>query len=325
MLSFYIFAETSLHHMNMKFILVLCLLVFLQGRNVQSATLPEQKAEAWADSVLQQMSLEEKIGQLFMIAAYSNQTENYENNLEQQLLKYQVGGIIFFQGDPVRQANLIRRYQQKAKYPLMIGLDAEHGIGWRLKSAMEYPKMLIAGAVQNDSLIYALGAAIARHCRETGVHVNFAPVADINSNPQNPVIGMRSFGEDPEQVAQKTILYAKGSISRGVLPVVKHFPGHGDTDTDSHHALPILPHSRQRLDSIELYPYRAIIDARLPAIMTSHLAVKTLDTTNIPASLSPDVIQKVLKKELGFQGLCFTDALNMKGVSQNHTPGEKPC
>ncbi len=322
MLSFYIFAETSLHHMNMKFILVLCLLVFLQERNVQSATLPEQKAEAWADSVLQQMSLEEKIGQLFMIAAYSNQTENYENNLEQQLLKYQVGGIIFFQGDPVRQANLIRRYQQKAKYPLMIGLDAEHGIGWRLKSAMEFPKMLIAGAVQNDSLIYALGAAIARHCRETGVHVNFAPVADINSNPQNPVIGMRSFGEDPEQVAQKTILYAKGSISRGVLPVVKHFPGHGDTDTDSHHALPILPHSRQRLDSIELYPYRAIIDARLPAIMTSHLAVKTLDTTNIPASLSPDVIQKVLKKELGFQGLCFTDALNMKGVSQNHTPGE---
>lgn len=322
MLSFYIFAETSPHHMNIKFILVLCLFTFLQGWNVQSATLPEQKAEAWADSVLQQMSLKEKIGQLFMIAAYSNQTESYENHLEQQLLKYRVGGIIFFQGDPEHQANLIRRYQQKAKYPLMIGLDAEHGIGWRLKSAMEFPKMLIAGAVQNDSLIYALGATIARHCHETGVHVNFAPVADINSNPKNPVIGMRSFGEDPEQVAQKTILYAKGSISRGVLPVVKHFPGHGDTDTDSHQTLPLLSHSKQRLDSIELYPYRAIIDAHLPAIMTSHLAVKSLDSTGTPASLSSIVIQDILKKELGFQGLCFTDALNMKGVSQNHAPGE---
>lgn len=306
----------------MKTILILSSLILLWGSNLQSAPEVNKQAAVWADSLLRQMSLEEKIGQLFMIAAYSNQNENYENNLEKQLLKYHIGGIIFFQGDPARQVSLTRRYQQKAKYPLMIGLDAEHGLGWRLQSAMEFPKMGIVGAIQNDSLVYALGATIARQCHEIGVHVNFAPVADINSNPQNPIIGMRSFGENPEEVTQKTILYAKGSISRGVVPVVKHFPGHGDTDTDSHKTLPFIPHSRPRLDSIELYPYRAIADAHLPAIMTSHLAVRALDSTNTPASLSPTIIQGILKKELGFQGLCFTDALNMKGVSQNHTPGE---
>ena len=276
----------------------------------------------WADSVLQRMSLEEKIGQLFMIAAYSNQTENYENELEKQIRQYRVGGLIFFQGEPMKQVQLTNRYQNSSSCPLLIGMDAEHGVGWRLKTAMEFPKMLTAGAVQNDSLIYALGATIAEHCQELGVHVNFAPVVDINSNPLNPIIGLRSFGEDPEEVTQKALLYAYGSLSRGVLPVIKHFPGHGDTESDSHHTLPMIRHSRQRLDSIELYPYRCLIEADIPAVMISHLAVHALDSTDTPASLSPTIIQGLLRQELGFKGLCFTDAMNMKGVTQNTPTGE---
>lgn len=275
----------------------------------------------WIDSTLHHMTLDEKIGQLFMIAAYSNQNENYENDLEKVIRKYHIGGLIFFQGEPARQIRLTSRYQKIAKYPLMIGMDAEHGLGWRLQNAMEFPQMLTNGAIPADSLIYALGATIARHCKELGVHVNFAPVVDINSNPRNPIIGMRSFGENPEDVSQKAILYLKGSLSQNVLPVVKHFPGHGDTDTDSHQTLPFISHTRQRLDSIELYPYRAMIEAGLPAVMTSHLNVKALDSTQIPASLSPVIINGLLKKQLGFRGICFTDAMNMKGVVQNTSTG----
>lgn len=277
---------------------------------------------SWADSVFNQMTLDERIGQLFMIAAYSNQNEKYETDLEKQIQKYQVGGLIFFQGDPARQVKLTNRYQKASKYPLMIGLDAEHGVGWRLKTGMEFPKMGIIGAIRNDSLIFALGATIARHCHELGVHVNFAPVVDINSNPRNPVIGIRSFGENREDVTQKALLYAQGSLSRNVLPVIKHFPGHGDTDTDSHQTLPFIPHSRARLDSIELYPYKTLIEAHIPAIMTSHLNVPALDAANIPASLSPVIINGLLKEELHFQGLCFTDAMNMKGVTEISAPGE---
>ncbi len=276
----------------------------------------------WVDSTLQCMTLDEKIGQLFMIAAYSNQSQAYEAEIEQQIRKYHIGGIIFFQGDPARQVKLTNRYQKAAKYPLLIGLDAEHGAGWRLKTAMEFPKMGIIGAIRNDSLIFLLGQTIARHCHELGVHVNFAPVVDINSNPANPVIGIRSFGEDPEEVAQRAILFMKGSITGGVLPVAKHFPGHGDTDTDSHKALPTISHTRSRLDSIELYPYRALIEAGVPAIMNSHLNVPALDSSGIPASLSPTIVNGLLKGTLGFQGLCFTDAMNMKGVTNNTPPGE---
>lgn len=281
-----------------------------------------QPSPDWIDSTFNRMNLDEKIGQLFMVAAYSNQSEKYEADLEKLILQNNIGGIIFFQGDPTRQVKLTNRYQKISKYPLLIGLDAEHGIGWRLKTAMEFPKMGIIGAIRNDSLIYALGAAIAQHCREIGVHINFAPVVDINSNPDNPVIGIRSFGEKPEDVAQKAILYLKGSLSRNVLPVAKHFPGHGDTDTDSHQTLPCISHSRSRLDSIELYPYRALIEADAPAIMTSHLNVPALDSTGLPASLSPIIINGLLKKEMHFQGLCITDAMNMKGVTQSSTPGE---
>lgn len=289
--------------------------------NSQAAQQTETSVH-WVDSTLNSMSLEEKIGQLFMIAAYSNRNEAYEDNIENLIRKYQIGGLIFFQGEPTRQVNLTNRYQKASKYPLLIGMDAEHGIGWRLKTGMEFPKMLIDGAISNDSLIYRLGATIARQCRELGVHVNFAPVVDINSNPQNPIIGMRSFGEDREEVTRKAIQYINGTLSCGVLPVAKHFPGHGDTDVDSHKALPAIVHPFLRLDSIELYPYRQMIKTQLPAIMVAHLNVPALDTTGLPASLSPRIVNSFLKQELRFDGLCFTDAMNMKGATQGLKPGE---
>ena len=177
------------------------------------------------------------------------------------------------------------------------------------------------GAVTNDSLIYRLGQAIAHHCKETGVHVNFAPVADINNNPANPVIGTRSFGENPENVYRKTAMYIAGSLSSQVLPVVKHFPGHGDTDTDSHISLPVISHDLNRLDSIELYPFKKLIQDSLPAVMVAHLNVKALDSARIPATLSPRIVSYWLHERLGFNGLCFTDAMNMKGVSQGLEKG----
>lgn len=299
-----------------------CLFLFLLSVPFATLANPTERAGIWADSLLSRMTLDEKIGQLFMVAVYSNQNEKYEAELEKQITGYHVGGLIFFQGTPDRQIRLTNRYQKAAKYPLLVGLDAEHGAGWRLKNAMEFPKMGIVGAIRNDSLVYALGAAIARHCHELGVHINFAPVVDINSNPRNPVIGIRSFSENPEEVSQKALQYIKGTLSQHVLPVVKHFPGHGDTDKDSHHTLPLLQHSRSRLYAVELSPYRSLMTAGMPAVMVSHLNVPALDSSGIPASLSPLIIDGLLKKELHFNGLCFTDAMNMKGVTGNSAPGE---
>lgn len=276
----------------------------------------------WTEETLHAMTLDEKIGQLFMIAVYSNKDKEYQEKIESIIRKYHIGGLIFFQGDPVKQTGLVNACQKISKYPLLIGIDAEHGLGWRLETAMEFPKMLINGAVTDDSLIYRLGQAIAHHCRETGVHINFAPVADINNNPANPVIGMRSFGENPENVYRKTAMYIAGSLSAHVLPVAKHFPGHGDTDTDSHLSLPVIPYPLARLDSIELYPFKKLIRDSLPAIMVAHLNVKALDTAQLPATLSPRIVRYWLHDQFGFNGLCFTDAMNMKGASQGLEKGE---
>ena len=308
--------------MKISMPLIIYLFLLLLGSNNSAYCSSTQVDSSGVDSTLQQMTLDEKIGQLFMIAAYSNQSKEYEMNLEKQIQKFHIGGLIFFQGDPIRQARLTTRYQKASKYPLWIGLDAEHGVGWRLKSAMVFPKMAIIGAMRNDSLVYALGATIAKHCRVLGVHINFAPVVDINSNPDNPVIGIRAFSEDPEEVAQKAILYMKGSLSQNVLAVAKHFPGHGDTDTDSHYTLPYIPHTRDRIENIEFYPYKALIEASAPAIMTSHLNVPALDSSGMPATLSPIIINGILRKELKFKGLCITDAMNMKGVTKIAPPGE---
>lgn len=278
---------------------------------------------SWADSILQTLTLEEKIAQLMMLRTYSNKDESYYLGIEQTILKYKIGGLCFFQGGPVRQASLTNRYQSFSKLPLLIAMDAEWGLGMRLDSACSFPYQMTLGAMADNETIYEMGAAIAEQLKMIGVHINFAPVADINNNPGNPVINSRSFGESPSAVAQKAIAFMKGLQEHGIIATAKHFPGHGDTDTDSHYALPVIHHSVERLDSIELYPFRELINNGLEAVMIAHLLVTKLDSTqNTPATLSKAIITDLLKKKMGFNGLVVTDALDMKGVTLNHKPGE---
>ncbi len=282
--------------------------------------LPEN---AWADSILASLTIDEKIGQLFMISAYSNKKEPEYKAVEALIRQYNPGGILFFQGGPGRQAVLTNRYQAAARVPLLIGLDAEWGLGMRLDSTISYPRQMTLGAIRDNDLIYQMGLEIGRQCRRIGVNVNFAPVADINTNPRNPVIGNRSFGDNKVNVAGKASAYMRGLQHQGVIAVAKHFPGHGDTDTDSHHALPVLKHSKERLTEEELYPFRRMIRDSLTAVMSGHLHVSALDPQEaLPASLSSNLLKGVLRKEMGFRGLLFTDAMNMKGVLRSGKPSE---
>lgn len=276
----------------------------------------------WADSVLRSMTLDQKIGQLFMLPAYSNKNDAYCDQLAETIRKYHVGGVIFFQGTPLKQALMTNRFQEAADIPLFIGMDAEGGVGWRIKPALEFPNQTLQGAIRDTSLIREIGAAIGRQCRALGIHINFAPVVDINVNPRNPVIGIRSFGEHRKEVGARSLAYAKGLASQNVMAVAKHFPGHGDTDTDSHEALPIIRHSAQRLDSVELYPFKQLFEAGVPGVMVAHLNIPSYDTLHLPASLSRHVVTDLLRGQLHFQGLCFTDAMNMKGVTNARRDGE---
>jgi len=277
----------------------------------------------WVDSVMKSLSLEDKIAQLMMVAAYSNRDEQSYVELSEIIGKYHVGGLIFFQGGPVRQASLTNRYQKLSKIPLLIAIDGEWGLAMRLDSCISYPRQMSLGAIQDDALIYQMGYDIGMQCKRMGIHVNFAPVADVNNNPSNPVINSRSFGENPLLVAAKAQKYAEGLQDAGIIATAKHFPGHGDTDADSHYSLPVIHHSVERLDSIELFPFRYMIDRGLPAIMSAHLSIPSLDTTsNLASSLSPLVIDSLLRYKLQFNGLIFTDALNMKGVSKYFKPGD---
>ena len=281
----------------------------------------EQKQ--WVDSIMNKLTLEEQIGQLFMVAAYSNGNQAHFNEIDRLITEYNLGGLIFFQGGPVRQAQLTNRYQAKAKVPLLIGIDAEWGLSMRLDSTIVYPKQMTLGAVTDNRYIYNLGAEIARQSQLMGIHVNFAPVVDVNVNPANPVIGYRSFGENKYKVAAKAKAYSRGMQQNGVMASAKHFPGHGDTDSDSHYTLPVIKHDLQRLDSIELYPFKELIADDVMSIMVAHLAVPALDSTkNRATTLSPKVVNGLLKDSLGFKGLVFTDALNMKGVANYYSPGE---
>ena len=294
-----------------------------------ASTLPKKNSEAktkqqlWVDSVFDSMSEEERLGQLFMVAAYSNRDEKHSEELEKLIREYNIGGLIFFQGGPVRQAILTNRYQAKAKVPLLIAIDGEWGLKMRLDSSMAFPKQMTLGAVQDDAYIYAMGKEVARQCKRLGIHVNFAPVIDVNSNPANPVIGVRSFGEDKFKVAEKGIAYMKGMQDNGVIACAKHFPGHGDTETDSHLTLPVITHTKERLNDVELYPFRELIKDSVFSIMVAHMHVPAYDsTTNMATTLSKSVVTDLLKNELQFKGLIFTDALNMKGVSSFFKPGE---
>ncbi|MEG1839448.1 MAG: glycoside hydrolase family 3 N-terminal domain-containing protein, partial [Bacteroidaceae bacterium] len=277
----------------------------------------DKACENWVEATLSRMSLKEKVGQLFI---YTIAPVNNRKNLA--LLRevthtYKVGALLFAGGALENQALLTNYAQKEAKIPLMITFDGEWGLAMRLKNTPDFPKNMVLGCIQDDRLIYRYGQEVARECKELGVDVNFAPVADVNINPNNPVINVRSFGENPNNVANKVIAYASGLESEGVLSVAKHFPGHGDTDTDSHLALPVLPFTRERLDSVELYPFKQAIRAGVSGIMVGHLQVPVLDHDNeFPSSLSRNIVYGLLREELRFKGLVFTDALAMKGVSK---------
>lgn len=277
----------------------------------------------WADSVFKSLTPEQRIAQLFMVAAYSNKDINHVNKIDQLVRDYKIGGLIFFKGSPIKQADLTNRYQKNAKTPLFIAIDGEWGLSMRLDSTVKYPRQMLLGAVQNDDLIYEMGQQIGDQCQRMGIHINFAPVIDVNNNANNPVINNRSFGEDKEIVAKLGLAYMRGMQEKNVLACGKHFPGHGDTDKDSHKALPVIPHSFARLDSLELYPFKQLINKGLASMMVAHLYIPILDNTENQAStLSPKIVNGLLKDSLGFEGLIFTDALNMKGVSSYYQPGE---
>ncbi len=279
--------------------------------------------EIWVDSILNNMTIDEKIGQLFMVQAYSNLDQKHEDFITEMITKYHVGNLIFMQGTPEKQAVLNNKYQAVSKLPLMIGFDGEWGLDMRLQNTYKFPWNMTIGAISNDSLVKKFGEHLGKHCKRLGIHVNFAPVVDVNVNPENPIIGNRSFGENKDNVAQKAIAFTKGMQKYKVMANGKHFPGHGDTASDSHHTLPLLDFDKARLDSIELYPYKKIFDAGIGSVMTAHLNIPSLESdTNLPTSLSKSVVTNLLQQELGFNGLIITDGLNMKGASNYATSAE---
>ena len=287
----------------------------------ENAVFYTNTGKVWADSVMAQMSLEDKLGQLFMVAAYSNLGEDHEKKIEKLIKKENIGGLIFFQGGPVRQARLTNRYQEASAVPLMIGMDAEWDLGMRLDSTFSFPWAMTMGAVQDSALMYEVGKMMGRHNKRLGVHVNFAPVLDINTNPKNPIINARSFGQDRDAVTWHAGAVMAGMQDEGVLACGKHFPGHGDTDKDSHKTLPSVSFDSTRIWDVELYPYRKLFAQGLGSIMVAHLNVPSLDKTGTPTSLSKPVVTDLLKNNLKYDGLIFTDALNMKGVSSKYKPG----
>jgi beta-glucosidase-like glycosyl hydrolase/CubicO group peptidase (beta-lactamase class C family) len=287
-----------------------------QSQNTATVFDISDNGKKWVDSIYSAMSLDEKIGQLFMVAAYSNKDDAHFNSIKKLITDNKIGGLIFFQGGPVRQAKLTNRFQAKSKVPLFIGNDAEWGLGMRLDSTYSYPYNMTLGAVQDLKLIEKMGVQIGEQSKRLGLQFNFAPVLDINTNPKNPIIGFRSFGEDKYKVTERATAVMKGMQSVGVFATGKHFPGHGDTETDSHKALPTVSFSKERLEIMEFYPYKKMFEEGLSSVMVAHLNVPSLESRrNYPSSISYNVVTNILQKELGFNGLIFTDALNMKAVS----------
>ncbi|MBQ8502448.1 MAG: serine hydrolase [Bacteroides sp.] len=277
------------------------------------------RCQNWVDSIMNTLNWKERIGQLFIYTISPQQTQEKKELLRKVVKDYKVGGLLFSKGTLHDYAVAVNESQKMAEVPLMITFDGEWGLAMRINEVPAYPRNMALGKIENDSLIYAYGREVARQCRELGIQVNFAPVADVNINPNNPVINTRSFGDDPELVSRKVLAYARGLENGGVLSVCKHFPGHGDTDVDSHKALPLLSFSRERLDSVELVPFKEMIRGGLGGVMVGHLEIPALEPQKgLPSSLSRRVVTNLLQEELGFKGLIFTDALNMKGVS-SHT------
>ncbi|KUL17923.1 MAG: hypothetical protein XE13_0638 [Proteiniphilum sp. 51_7] len=301
-----------------------CVLLFILGMTVLTTgaqvpvTLYEQtdkeKMNRWVDSVYASLTLDQKIGQLFMPIVETG--SGWKKRIAGYIADQKIGGLLFSKGRLSIQAEVTNYAQSLSTVPLMIALDGEWGLNMRLIDAPRYPHNEVIGAIQDEAAIRLYGNEVARQCREMGIHINFAPTVDVHTNPANTVIGSRSFGENPQRVARQAIAYARGLEENGVMAVAKHFPGHGDTSKDSHHTLPLITHDAARLDSVELYPFREYITAGLSGMMIGHLNVPALDTNGMPASLSPEVITGLLRGQMGFRGLIFTDAMAMKGVSE---------
>lgn len=312
------------------FLLTLSLLLFLSN-NVDAFYQTKSKPESppyfkvdmqWVDSVFNKLSPEEKIAQLIMVAAYSNRGDSHKNEILKLIDEYKIGGLVFFQGGPVRQTGLINLYQSRSKIPLLMSIDAEWGLGMRLDSTISFPYQITLGAVQDISLIYEMGEEIAFQMKRSGLHVNFAPVVDVNINPENPVINFRSFGENKNEVSIRGLAYMKGLQDNSILATAKHFPGHGDTDSDSHFTLPVIKHSKAHLDSVEIFPFKQLINKGVGSIMVAHLNLPSLDSTiNLASTLSKPIITGLLKKELAYKGLIVTDAMNMRGITDFYPAG----
>jgi beta-N-acetylhexosaminidase len=300
---------------------VLILIVFIIPSALSAQYKSYLSAQQWTDSVFNSLSDDEKIAQLMVIRAHSNLGPDHVAKVVNDIQKYNVGGLCFFQGGPVRQANLTNYYQNITKTPLMVTIDAEYGLGMRLDSVTKFPYQLTLGATDDEELVYKMGMAVGEQCKRIGVQVNYAPVVDINNNPNNPVIGYRSFGEDKNKVAALGVSYMKGMQDAGIMACAKHFPGHGDVDVDSHLDLPVVNKSMAQLDSLELVPFRAMFNAGVEGVMIAHLSVPAIDNAEHRAtSISKNTVTDLLRNKLGFNGLAFTDALEMKGVAK-YFPG----
>jgi len=278
----------------------------------------------WVDAVFNTLTPKEKVAQLFLVRAHTNLGQKYIDSVAQVVKDEQLGGLVVFQGGPVRHVDMFNRYQSLAKVPLMITFDGEWGLGMRMPdSTLSFPYQMTLGAVQDNQLIYRMGREVAQDFHRIGMHFNFAPDVDINNNPKNPVIGIRSFGDNKYNVTQKAKAYMDGMVDGGILASIKHFPGHGDTDVDSHYDLPQLPFDKKRLDTLEMYPFKELINAGAPAVMVAHMNIPSLDATpNMPSSISKKVVTDLLRNELGFKGLTVTDAMDMKGVKKFFPNGE---
>ncbi len=300
-------------------------LIFFQNTSLAQNKVPPfifKESSHWADSLISTLSPDQRIGQLFMLATFANKDSSHVNEIKQEIINYGIGGLIFFQSGPMRQVFLTNLYQSISKVPLLIGIDGEWGLGMRLDSTIRFPRQMTLSAMHDDTMIYQMGTEIARECKRVGIHTTFSPVADINNNPQNPIIGSRSFSDDKETVTKDALLYMKGLQDHHILATGKHFPGHGDTDMDSHLVLPTIRNSKNEMDTLELYPFRKLIQQGLGGMMVAHLSVPAWDTIpNHPSTLSSKIVTGLLKEQMGFKGLVFTDALNMKGVSACYKPG----
>ncbi len=306
-------------------ITILCFYSCLNAQTINHPLITEDAEDQskWVDSIYNSLSLKEKVGQLYMVQVMSNQSSATKLVVQQLIKEHQIGGIIYSTGGPKRQAVLNNELQSLAKIPMLIGMDAEWGLSMRLDSTYAFPYNMALGAIQDTKLIEKTGRHVGEHCKRLGVHFNFAPVVDINTNPKNPIIGSRSFGEDRDNVTEKALAFMKGMQSAGVLANAKHFPGHGDTEADSHLTLPTINFSAKRIDSVELHPYKTLIKEGLSSVMVAHLNVPSLEAREgYPSSLSKHIVTDILKDSLGFQGLIFTDALTMKGAADFSESGD---